>query len=108
MNLALLCLLAFLVLAQLVNWGLQLWRYFGPKLLLVNYTVTGGDPDVGGGWSMHCSNFGRVRGPITDAALDALLNRFIERMRQDYPDLNGYSLNGVLRLDAPAPLPKES
>ncbi|QFT56583.1 hypothetical protein [Microbulbifer sp. THAF38] len=105
MDSAVFSLLVIIVLLQATNIGCMLWRRFGPKLLLINYTVSGGVGDKA--WTLHCSNFGRIRGPVSDVGLDYLVNEFVSRMKEDYSDINGYSLNGVTILDVAVPLPKE-
>ncbi|WP_445365211.1 hypothetical protein ACJJJB_16890 [Microbulbifer sp. ANSA001] len=105
MDATVLGIMIIIVLLQIVNLGGMLWNRFGPKLLLINYTVSGGEADKA--WTLHCSNFGRVRGPISDVGLDFLVSEFVKRMQVDYPDINGYSLNGVTILDTAVPLPKE-
>ncbi|WP_444886001.1 hypothetical protein [Microbulbifer sp. PSTR4-B] len=104
-NLVLMALVGGVLLLQLVLVGALLWHRFGTKLLLVNYSMSGGEGE--GAWVVSCSSFGRVRGPLTDAKLDFLLDTFISAKRRDFPDLTGWSLNGVTVLDAAAPLPKE-
>ncbi|WP_172975447.1 hypothetical protein [Microbulbifer sp. THAF38] len=45
-----------ILLLQLVLVGALLWHRFGTKLLLVNYSMSGGEGE--GAWVVSCSSFG--------------------------------------------------